>query len=555
MYGSRLLLVLTALLSVRADGNQSDDDCPLWHYPHQGKCKCGNSLNGAILCSHGQIFLRVDHAMDVWYNMTVAALSRYAHYNYSAITSGSRIYSPIPEDVTQQELNDLLCRPNNRRGFLCNRCLPNYGPSAYSFKCHKCHYSLPAGIALYLITKLPTALIFFLIMLFHFNIIGGPLFGYICFCQIFVIVTRDNLIYLETILVQLGTYNYWLVKISISLSTVWSFDLTGIFPPFCISDKLQDFDVLLLNYVISGLSPFFLLVCSYILIELHARGVKAVVFCCKPFNTCLEKFDRNWRASDSIIHAFASLMFLSFIMLGFSAYELLCVTNIYSDVSNHALKTNVLLIYPTMDGYGPSYKCYIAVVLLLLFFLGILPSLILLLYPIKLFQTALQKCCLPSILLKFNIVVETFQGPFKDGCNGTRDFRMVPGLLACIALLISILSCVASIAHYRQYIASTLVAYFVLIAVLSAYARPFKSFSANVSLTFHFMWLVAVGGFFILWTQDFIMDTEVLSLVFLILMLVPHLCMLLWLCYKIVKKFSLQQRAVVCFSCLVGRQS
>ena len=248
-------------------------------------------------------------------------------------------------------------------------------------------------------------------------------------------------------------------------------------------------------------------------------------------------------------------MFLSFTTLNYNAYELLCVTNIYSDKSDRALKTNILLNHPTMDGYGPFYKCYIAVVVLLFLFLGVLPSLVLFLYPIKLFQTALHRCCPPRFLLKFNIVIETFQGPFKDGCNGTRDFRIVPGLMALITLLISILTCMTGVVHYGKYLESTCVVFFVLVAIFSAYSRPFKSFSANVSLSFHSMWLVAVGGFFILWTQDFIMDTEVLAFVFLILMLVPHLCMLLWLCYKIEEIFSLQQRAVVCFSCLMGRQS
>ena len=46
------------------------------------------------------------------------------------------------------------------------------------------------------------------------------MFGYICFCQIFVTATRDNFTYLETILVQLGTYR--LFKIFHSLE-FWNF--------------------------------------------------------------------------------------------------------------------------------------------------------------------------------------------------------------------------------------------------------------------------------------------------------------------------------------------
>ena len=135
---SLLLVLVTVICSVTADGNHS---CPLWHYHHQGKCKCGDSLHG----SDDNILLRVDHVMDVWQNTTVAALSRYAYHNYSAIPSHLRIYSPIPENITPQRF---MCNPNHRKDFLCSKCISNYGPSAYSIKCHKCHLSLPSAIAL-----------------------------------------------------------------------------------------------------------------------------------------------------------------------------------------------------------------------------------------------------------------------------------------------------------------------------------------------------------------------------------------------------------------------
>ena len=148
---SLLLVLVTVICSVTADGNHS---CPLWHYHHQGKCKCGDSLHGAILCSDDNILLRVDHVMDVWQNTTVAALSRYAYHNYSAIPSHLRIYSPIPENITPQRLNHFMCNPNHRKDFLCSKCISNYGPSAYSIKCQKSHLSLPLAIALYLTIKI-----------------------------------------------------------------------------------------------------------------------------------------------------------------------------------------------------------------------------------------------------------------------------------------------------------------------------------------------------------------------------------------------------------------
>ena len=149
-----LLLVFTATcVIVTAEGNDSHS-CPLWHYHHNGECKCGYNVHGAILCSEDQVYLRVDYAMDVWYNVTVVAMSSYAYHNYSAIPRHLRVYSPIPNSTPQQDLNELMCKSNNRKGFLCGKCLPNYGPSAYSPKCHRCDHSVVSAISLYLTVSL-----------------------------------------------------------------------------------------------------------------------------------------------------------------------------------------------------------------------------------------------------------------------------------------------------------------------------------------------------------------------------------------------------------------
>ena len=234
---SLLLVVVTVIYSVTADSNHS---CPLWHYHHQGKCKCGDSLNGAIICSDDKIFLRVDHVIDVWQNTTVAALTRYAYHNYSAIPSHLRVYSPIPDDTPPEELKGIMCNETNRMGFMCGKCLPMYGPSAYSIKCHKCHLSLPSAIALYLTIKLlPTAILFIFILMFRINIIKGPMLGYVVFCQVFIFSVRVNATYIETARIQLNHTYQSILKIFTQISVVWSLDVTGIFEPICISDKLE----------------------------------------------------------------------------------------------------------------------------------------------------------------------------------------------------------------------------------------------------------------------------------------------------------------------------
>ena len=539
-----LLVVVTVTCGVTVDGNNS---CPLWHYHHQGKCKCGDSLHGAIFCSDDKVFLRVDYAMDVWQNTTVAALSRYDYWNFSSIPSNLRVYSTIPNDTPPEELNGIMCNESNRMGFMCGKCLPNYGPIVHSFKCHKCHLSLPSAIALYLTIKLlPTTIFFIIIMMFRINILKGPMLGYILFCQALIVMQRLSSSFVSLWFYQLNQYTRLFGYIPFIISKIFGLDFTGISPHFCISDKLEDSDVLFINYVLSVLFPLCLVAITIILIELHARHFKVVVFCWKPFHGCFDKFGRNWSASDSFIHAFASLIFLSFASLTYDARDFLVLMKIHT--ADHVLINNVPLIYPSTHPYTPKFITYTILVCVLLLFVGVVPSLLLLLHPITMFRERLQKCCSQRFILGLNTFMETFQSPFKDGCNGTRDYRIVPGVGATLFLLSIILNLLSHIAHYENYCWSAYVVGFAIISILCAYIHPCKSSSGNLSIVFHFLLIAVINALVMLWKQDFVMDTIILASVFAIVMPIPHILMFLWLCYRLEKKFHLRRRSVVCFN-------
>ena len=177
MISLSLLLVLgIAFTSVLADNNKSDT-CPIWHYPHKEECKCGNNLHWAILCTRGQVYIRVNFGLSIWKHQTVAASARYVSYNYSTIPHQLRMYVPIPKHLSsnQTELEHFMCSGNNRKGFLCHQCIQNHGPSAFSSKCYKCDHSPASALALSLVIKLvPVFTTFILIATFRINITKGP---------------------------------------------------------------------------------------------------------------------------------------------------------------------------------------------------------------------------------------------------------------------------------------------------------------------------------------------------------------------------------------------
>ena len=552
-----LLLLTVVMCGVRADSN---DGCPLWHYRPDGEseCRCGNTLHGAIICSDSLVYLRIDYAMDVLDNTTIVGLSKYAYRNYSALASHLRVYSVIPNTTPQKELNKIMCSKSNREGFLCSKCLPNHGPSAYYYKCIRCDHSLLSSIIIYLITKLaPVMMLYLLILIFRINFTKGPMLGYICFCQVHSMAVKEMMYLYDLLLIKLKHFKLFLT-ISYCFSAIWNLDLqsTGLIPHFCLSPSLSDFDVLFLNFI-TVLFPLCLVIITYILIELHARNCRVLVFCWKPFNSCFAKFRRNMSISDSVIHAFSSLMLLSFITLNYNVYSIFSEINVYAANSSGPHLTNILKHHSTTTGaFLKTPKCisYFTISIMLLFFLGVVPSLLLLLYPIRTFGALLQKCFSQRLLLRLDIFLETFQGSFKDGLNGTRDFRIIPGVLALMIICQSIVSCLGQSNGYRNFIMPSHVIVAVTISLLCAYVHPFKSSSSNLSVTFHFMWMAAICFLYMLLFQDLDMDTTVLVTAVAILVPVPHLLMFFWLCHKIQKKLQLCQRCATAFSYVLGER-
>lgn len=533
-----VLLALAAVGVVTADDDKNSS-CPLWHYRQSENqpCVCGQELHGAIICSGDQVYLRVDYAMtwDSKSNDTLVALSRYAYHQYSATHIYKRAYSLMPNDTTQ--LNALMCGYNNREGFLCEKCHPNYGPAATSPKCSKCgDHSMASAIALYLTVKiLPIAILFLLIMTFRIDLTYGPMLGYIIFCQGHAITTKlVNAIY-QTSVMELKGFGY-IMKLSLYISAAWDLDflqVTNTIQPYCISPKLGNIDLFLLNFI-TALLPLCLVILSYVLIELHAHGFRIVVYCWKPLHSCFVRVRRNWSASDSIIHSYASLLLLSIASLNYNAFEILRLTDVYN--ASGVVKKNVLVNSPSVNAYTSKYAYYCIIVVLVLFFLGVCPSFLLLLYPIRLFRKMLHRCCSQRLVVKLNVFVETFQGPFKDGCNGTRDFRIIPGVAGCTLLCIEVVLCIAHAVHLNKYITTICAVFLALCSVLCAYTHPCKSSISNRSLTFHLMWLAILSALMALWWQDLEMDSKVLRYLFVIVTPVPHVLLLIWILYKVGNK-------------------
>ena len=81
-----------------------------------------------------------------------------------------------------------------------------------------------------------------------------------------------------------------------------------------------------------------------------------------------------------------------------------------------------VFIEPTLEYFGKLHIKYalLGILMILLFYL--LPVFLLFAYPFHCFQRILNKARLNSLVLK--TFIDIFQGYYKDGTNGTRDYRI-----------------------------------------------------------------------------------------------------------------------------------
>ena len=285
-------------------------------------------LGGGITCCGDAVYIRVDYTMtlDPSTNQTVAALSIYGFDNYSAIVD--RVYTALPND--SRNLNERMCTPNNRKGFLCEDCVDGFGPTAYSPKCTNCselHFA--ARLAGFFAVKLvPITIMFVLLAVFRINVTYGPVFGYVIFCQATTSTARLLLTFNELFVHQLGDKRKFF-NILHFLSAFWDMDYGALFGKSCISPSLKNIDVLFLNFV-SVFYPFVLVALSYAFIQLHSRNFRLIVLRWKPFSICLLKFRKDWNITGSIVHAYATVFLLSFCIFNFNAFMILKSIGLYA---------------------------------------------------------------------------------------------------------------------------------------------------------------------------------------------------------------------------------
>ena len=191
----------------------------------------------------------------------------------------------LPQNNSQQELQNVVCSGSNRKGFLCGDCLEVNG-IAVNFNgirpvCVSCEDGLSkVGILVWILSEwVPMFTFMFVLMLFNIDLVSGRFNSFLLFAQLLAFSTiRGD--------AELGPVHNAFVKIYRFLYGMWTLDFFGVLlPPYCLTPHahLSLLQTLLLHYFI-GLFP---LTVAITLIVLERSAEKWI--CCHRVDQCLRR--------------------------------------------------------------------------------------------------------------------------------------------------------------------------------------------------------------------------------------------------------------------------
>ena len=180
--------------------------------------------------------------------------------------------------------------------------------------------------------------------------------------------------------------------------------------------------------------PICLMLFTYVCIKLHDNNFKPVVWLWKPFHRYFTHFRRSLDRKASIVNAFTTFLVISFSKIVFVSFTLLYP--FYTRYNYDDIPTKLVLYYdPTVECHSQEYSMYAALAVCVLVAFVIFPTILLILYPTRLFRKCVSSCGFRR-WLALHMFADSFQGQYKDGTNGTRDFRMVSALFLILRILI-----------------------------------------------------------------------------------------------------------------------
>ena len=409
-------------------------ECPIWHiYSKDSEsCQCCPSADGLVKCEKEYVHIIRGHCLT-WNNATNdIEISHCLYINQDLNLCGITDMYSVSNDVTGPKLNNVTCELYHRHGALCQYCIDGYGPAAFSdgVSCADCSRYKYFWL-LNLLFQLMMVTLLYLVVVF-FQIKGT--------CSPFNVIITNCQLGLSAILIGSGL-RALIICVTGKRFTIILLTLVGVFnldflrfiiPPLCISPSLKSIHVLLFDYIIA-LYPIIFTVVIYVSIELYDRNCRIIVSLSAPFKML---WCRNWRPKETILSTCATFLLLSYTKFLSVSISLLVSVHV-RDCNGEVITNSVVLLYdPSVKFLCSEHIPYVILALSVVIVFVLFPPLLLLFYPTRLFRKCLS-CCGFRRWDILPLVMDVFQGWYKDGTEGTYDYRYFSALYMILRIVLS----------------------------------------------------------------------------------------------------------------------
>ena len=486
--GSISLLVIISVAAFVCSSSESPEQSAStcskpWFVWKNDSCKCGSTLGGTVTCKD-------DPEDEYVYIETCLCMTVDSHTGETVV--GACPYSCAVAGVWYPNgslLNYHMCTETwNRQGRLCSQCIDGHGPPVYSYsmQCIPCSPEVVRdSIVYFLVSFLPLTVFCLVIITLRISGARPPMSTFILVSQVMSAPQYLSLKFIpghysSSQNVSNSTRNLcW--KIFASFFGLSNLDFfRSFYPQMCLSPKMSLMHVKFLEYLIA-LFPLTVLVLVYMCVKYnHSRRIPCV---CRVIHRGLTRLRQTIDIQTSLIDAFATFILLSVTKTGYTSFTLLQLLYVLTPYGNFTKQTYV---DPMSTYFGWDHLPYALTALVLTFLLILIPLLLLFLYPLRSFQTFLNNRQWQCTTL--HIFADSFQGCYKDGTNGTRDYRWFAGLHLLLRFLLVIL-----IKFTQQRVTIISVSFYM---VMLAVCQPYKKhlhFKLDMFLLFGLLlWSIAL---------------------------------------------------------------
>ena len=405
-------------------------------------CKCSHNKYYAIECDKTTFLAKVLAGFCVSrdnYTASESLLIAPCPFKPNSAAHSKSVYIPLKQYPNG---SSEFCSKFNRESMLCSKCIESYGIAVFSdsFDCIHCNGSRRQHILAYVaIEFIPTTFFFLVVLYFHIGVTKGPANGFIFFSQIITLPIEVRFLHdgLRLFFSHSHQANYLakvMTKTVVGPYSIWNMEFDSILDfnsEVCLSEKLKAINILALSFV-SAVYPLVLLCVAYVFIELQAMNIRPIMWLLKVACFPCTRWRRVWKAKISIVDAFATYVLLSYTKLMYVSFLLLSHSRV-----NESNRDKVLDFDPSIKFLSSHHTPYVILSVVIILLFSLLPPLLLTCYQRKNCASCLERLRVRRPGLEQ--FVESFQGCYKDGTDGTADRRFFAGVYFIFRLVILLL--------------------------------------------------------------------------------------------------------------------